>query len=529
MAFFESFLELFSSHRCRRENPHRGDRRQSKPPQAIGYNRHAALSHLEGKTLVVDVEGALLRSSSTFPYFMLVAVESGSLLRGLLLLLLHPLVHFLRRDAALRVMVLLCFAGIREAEFRAGRAVLPKRLLADVGKEVWEAARRARRKVCVSAMPRAMVEATAKEYLGADVVVGRELSVFRGYYTGLMQEEADDHRSLDEILTGASAGAGEELDEGNVVGFRSHNKYSPPHRFFSYCKEILIVTEAEKKHWQALPREDYPKPLIFHDGRLAFQPTPLATLAMLLWLPFAIFLTVFRIFAFVTLPPELALLIGASSGMFIRVIRSPQESGVVVKDDDKAHGKLYVCNHRTLLDPCYISSVLLNNMVVATVYSVSRVSEVLSPIKTIKLTREKERDREEMARLLRRGEDLVVCPEGTTCREPYMLRFSPLFVELADEVFPVALTVGGRMFYGTTAAGAKWLDSFYFLMNPRPEYRVEFLPKMSLSLAGEDRCKVANRVQREIAAALGYQCTMLTRRDKYMLLAGNEGSVKSSK
>lgn len=143
--------------------------------------------------------------------------------------------------------------------------------------------------------------------------------------------------------------------------------------------------------------------------------------------------------------------------------------------------------------------------------------------------REKERDREEMARLLRRGEDLVVCPEGTTCREPYMLRFSPLFVELADEVFPVALTVGGRMFYGTTAAGAKWLDSFYFLMNPRPEYRVEFLPKMSLSLAGEDRCKVANRVQREIAAALGYQCTMLTRRDKYMLLAGNEGTVQSSK
>ncbi|XP_074592753.1 putative glycerol-3-phosphate acyltransferase 3 [Curcuma longa] len=522
-AFFESFVELFSSLRCGRGNPHRGDRRQSKPPQAISHHRHAALSDLEYKTLVVDVEGALLRSSSTFPYFMLVALESGSLFRGLLLLLLHPLVHFLRREAALRVMVLLCFAGIRVAEFRAGRAVLPKHLLADVGKEAWEEVRRARRKVCVSAMPRAMVEPTAKEYLGAEVVVGRELRVFRGYYTGLMRAQADDHRSLDELLTGA--GAGEELDEGNVVGFRSHNK-SPPHRLFSYCKEILIVTEAEKKHWQALPREDYPKPLMFHDGRMAFQPTPLATLAMLLWLPFAILLSVFRTVVFVTLPAELSNLIGASSGMVTRVVKSPQESGVV--KDDKAHGKLYVCNHRTLLDPCYIS-LLLNKMVVAASYSVSRVSEVISPIKTIKLTRDKERDREEMARLLRRGEDLVVCPEGTTCREPYMLRFSPLFVELAAEVFPVALTVRAGMFYGTTASGAKWLDSFYFLMNPRPEYSVEFLPKMPLSLADDDRCNVANRVQREIAAALGYQCTMLTRRDKYMLLAGNEGTVKASK
>jgi glycerol-3-phosphate acyltransferase len=40
---------------------------------------------------------------------------------------------------------------------------------------------------------------------------------------------------------------------------------------------------------------------------------------------------------------------------------------------------------------------------------------------------------------------------------------------------------------------------------------------------------VANRVQKKMGDALGYGCTMLTRKDKYLVLAGNDGIVNNNK
>ena len=81
--------------------------------------------------------------------------------------------------------------------------------------------------------------------------------------------------------------------------------------------------------------------------------------------------------------------------------------------------------------------------------------------------------------------------------------------------------------YGTsTKPGAKWMDPFYFMMNPRPAYRVEFLPRAAASRGGS--IDVANRVQRELGRALGFELTRLTRKDKYMTLAGNEGVVAAA-
>lgn len=275
-----------------------------------------------------------------------------------------------------------------------------------------------------------------------------------------------------------------------------------------------------------LPRDKYPKPLVFHDGRLAFLPTPMATLHMFMWLPLGILLAVFRLLVGVFLPYKAAVFLGTMSGINMRVQLSTPEK----PEHGCRKGVLYVSSHRTLLDPVFLST-SLGQPLTAVTYSLSKLSEFMSPIRTVRLTRDRTKDSEMMQRLLGEG-DLVVCPEGTTCREPYLLRFSSLFAELADRIVPVAMDTHVTMFYGTTASGLKCLDPFFFLMNPRPSYRVhvlEELPRELTCAGGKSSHEVANYIQKQLAVVLGFECTNLTRKDKYLMLAGNEGIVQDNK
>lgn len=285
-----------------------------------------------------------------------------------------------------------------------------------------------------------------------------------------------------------------------------------------------MVSEEEKRQWPPLSRDMYPRPLIFHDGRLAFRPGFVPMLVTFMWFPVGLFLSMVRI-VLGFFPYWIALPITAFTGLRLRVKRPKSGSS-------KGKGRLYVCNHRTLLDPVFLSAVV-GSPLCAVTYSISRTSELLSPIKTVRLRRNRDEDAKIMENLLSKG-DLVVCPEGTTCREPYLLRFSPLFAELNgtgnDNIVPVAVDSCVSMFHGTTAGGMKFLDPFFFLMNPYPGYGFELLDMSALGRISTStstatapawaasKVEVANMVQREIGKALGFACTNFTRKDKYFVL-----------
>ncbi|XVF75299.1 hypothetical protein PTKIN_Ptkin13bG0176000 [Pterospermum kingtungense] len=466
------------------------------------------------ESVIAELEGTLLKDPDPFSYFMLVAFEASGLIRFALLLLFWPVIRLLEMigidDAGLKLMVFLATAGLPVSEIQSvSRAVLPKFYMDDVDMEAWKVFSSYDKRVVVTKTPRIMVERFVKEHLRADEVIGSELVVNRfGFATGFVKGD---------ITSISNRVAKLFVDEEPTLGL---GRATSSFRFFSRCKEQMhppFITN-QNLHDNQLLR---PLPVIFHDGRLVKRPTPSTALLIILWMPLGILLAVIRIVVGLVLPmraiPYVSRLFGGN--VIVKGNPPPPVSG-------DNNGVLFVCTHRSLMDPVILSHVLMRKIPAVT-YSISRLSEILSPIPTVGLTRIREVDGEKIKCELAKG-DLVICPEGTTCREPFLLRFSALFAELTDRIVPVAMNYRVGFFHATTARGWKGLDPIFFFMNPRPIYEVTFLNQLPVEAtcsSGKSPHDVANYVQRILAATLGFECTNFTRKDKYRILAGNDGTV----
>ncbi|XP_010906597.1 glycerol-3-phosphate acyltransferase 5 [Elaeis guineensis] len=462
-------------------------------------------------SIVAELEGGLLKDTDPFPYFMLIAFEASGLVRFTILLLQWPAIRLLgllgMEELGLKLMTFVAVAGVRMSEIDAvSRAVLPKFYMDDVDMAAWGMFSSHERRVVVTRCPRIMVERFAKEHLSADEVVGGELEVNRfGFATGLLKRVEES--VVREVFNG---------DMPDIGMGRS----TLAQAFLSFCKEQHHPPfAADLKHNNQSIR---PLPVIFHDGRLVRRPTPFTALLIILWIPFGIIMALARITIGLILPMQfIPYMIGIFGGEVIVRGRPPQPAAC-----SSTSGILFVCTHRTLMDPVVLS-VVLRRKVPAVTYSISWLSEILSPIRTVRLSRDRRVDAERIKTELAKG-DLVVCPEGTTCREPFLLRFSALFAELTDRIVPVAMNYRVGFFHATTARGWKAMDPIFFFMNPRPVYEVTFLNQLPVEAtcsAGKSPHDVANYVQRILAATLGFECTNFTRKDKYQVLAGNDGTV----
>ncbi|KAL0412038.1 UNVERIFIED_CONTAM: putative glycerol-3-phosphate acyltransferase 8 [Sesamum latifolium] len=372
------------------------------------------------QAIAADLDGTLLISRSSFPYFMLVAIEAGSLLRGLILLLSFPIIAiayvFISEALAIQMLIYISFSGIKVRDIElVSRAVLPRFYASDVRAESYEV-------------------------IGTEIEVDPKTRKATGYVKkpGVLVGKWKKLGVLKEF--------GEEKPDIGI-GDRASD-----HDFMSICKEGYMVPPS--KTAKPLPLDRLKSRLIFHDGRLVQRPDPLNALITYIWLPFGFLLSLIRVYFNLPLPERIV---------------------------------------------CYTYPMLGINLVIkgnpppppSLAPRVSKLSRFLSPIPAVALTRD----------------------------------------QLSDRIVPVAVNIKQNMFYGTTVRGVKFWDAYFYFMNPRPTYEITFLERlpeeMTCKAGGKSSIEVANHVQRILGGALGFECTQLTRKDKYMLLGGNDGKVES--
>ncbi|KAL9234480.1 hypothetical protein vseg_009350 [Gypsophila vaccaria] len=237
------------------------------------------------KTIASDLDGTLLISNSAFPYYMLLALEAGSVIRALILLLTLPLItitYFLISESlAIKLLIFVTFRGLESRDIdRVSRDILPRFYATEVRRESFEVFDSCvGRKVVVTASPVVMVEPFVKGFLGGDMVLGTvvEVDPLTRRATGFVSPDGVLVAGRKRKAVVAEFGVDCLPDVG--LGDRKSD-----HDFMSLCKEGYMVHK--DKDAKPIPLDRLKSRITVHDGRMLKRPDPLNALFFFIWLPF---------------------------------------------------------------------------------------------------------------------------------------------------------------------------------------------------------------------------------------------------
>jgi 1-acyl-sn-glycerol-3-phosphate acyltransferase len=119
------------------------------------------------------------------------------------------------------------------------------------------------------------------------------------------------------------------------------------------CKEGYVVPASPRL--KPVPREDLPRPVVFHDGRFVQKPSPALALLTVLWIPIGFLLACLRIAAGALLPMHMVYHAFRALGVLVTIRGNPPPPA---SRETGQTGVLFICSHRTLLDPIFLSTAL---------------------------------------------------------------------------------------------------------------------------------------------------------------------------